>query len=389
MRFTAEWMDEKRTAQGMDKAMKNNDNARKQRIVMVTDLMAGRGGMENVTGQLITALNAEPGTEAGLFIINSGEESHSRAWTANAVLAESVCTLRNKKIKNLIHTLRMAAFFRRYQPDHVLTLNTIPCLMTRRAITLSGRKIVLSSWMHLPPRERYRPHYLLRADHHFAISNQIKEQLVELGARATDVDVIYNPIKRNDTVIGRPQALKFLYIGRVHYQRQKQLKDLFDALQQLDAPWTLEIVGDGEDLTQCQHYVTQLGIQDRITWHGWQENAWEYVIRHIRQVTCLVMTSNFEGFPLILLEAMSRGVYCVSSDCISGPAEIIQNGINGQLYPTHDSMALAAILNAMSGDFYFPDHQAIKASITGFYEENYMKHLMSVFNRLTEVKHDE
>jgi len=247
----------------------------------------------------------------------------------------------------------------------------------------------LSSWMHLPPRERYRPHYLLRADHHFAISNQIKEQLVELGARATDVDVIYNPIKRNDTVIGRPQALKFLYIGRVHYQRQKQLKDLFDALQQLDAPWTLEIVGDGEDLTQCQHYVTQLGIQDRITWHGWQENAWEYVIRHIRQVTCLVMTSNFEGFPLILLEAMSRGVYCVSSDCISGPAEIIQNGINGQLYPTHDSMALAAILNAMSGDFHFPDHQAIKASITGFYEENYMKHLMSVFNRLTEVKHDE
>jgi UDP-D-galactose:(glucosyl)LPS alpha-1,6-D-galactosyltransferase len=52
-------------------------------------------------------------------------------------------------------------------------------------------------------------------------------------------------------------------------------------------------------------------------------------------------------------------------------------------------MALAAILNAMSGGFHFPDHQAIKASITGFYEENYMNHLMSVFNRLTEVKHDE
>ena len=368
--------------------MKNN-NIRKQRIVLVTDLMAGRGGMENVTGQLITALNAEAGTEAGLFIINSGEESHSRAWTANAVLAESVCTLRNKKIKNLIHTLRMAAFFRRYQPDHVLTLNTIPCLMTRRAISLSGRKIMLSSWMHLPPRERYRPHYLLRADHHFAISQQIKQQLVDLGARDTDVDVIYNPVKRTEVVIGRPQGLKFLYIGRIHFQRQKQLKDLFDALQQVSVPWTLEMVGDGEDLAQCQHYAAQLGIADRITWHGWQENAWEYVLHHIRQVSCLLMTSNFEGFPLILLEAMSRGVYCVSSDCISGPAEIIQNGHNGQLYPVNDSMALAAILNAMSGDFRFPGHQVIKESITGFYEENYMKHLMTVLNRLTEVKHDE
>ncbi|MGK3141762.1 glycosyltransferase [Pantoea sp. C2G6] len=382
-------MDEKRKARGTDKAMNDKNRIRKQRIVLVTDLMAGRGGMENVTCQLITALNAQANTEAGLFIINSGEESHSRAWTANAVLAESVCTLRNKKIKNLIHTLRMAAFLRRYQPDHVLTLNTIPCLMTRRAITLSRRNIVLSSWMHLPPRERYRPHYLLRADHHFAISNQIKQQLVELGARAADVDVIYNPIKRNDTVIGRPQALTFLYIGRIHFKRQKQLKDLFDALQQLDVPWRLEVIGDGEDLAHCQHYVTQLGIQDRITWHGWQEHAWDYVVSQIKQVSCLVMTSNFEGFPLILLEAMSRGVYCVSSDCISGPAEIIQNGVNGQLYPTHDTMALAAILNAMGADFTFPDHQVIKSSIAGFYEENYMKHLMDVFNRLSEVKHDE
>ncbi|MFB6326513.1 glycosyltransferase [Pantoea deleyi] len=381
-------MDKKRMAECTDNAMKNK-NIRKQRIVLVTDLMAGRGGMENVTCQLITALNAEAGTEAGLFIINSGEESHSRAWTANAVLAESVCTLRNKKIKNLIHTLRMAAFFRRYRPDHVLTLNTIPTLMARRAIALSGRKIVLSSWMHLPPRDRYRPHYLRRADHHFAISHQIKQQLVELGVPAADVDVIHNPVRRSDVVIGRPQALKFLYIGRVHYQRQKQLKDLFDALHQLSVPWTLEIVGDGEDLARCQEYVAQLGIQDRITWHGWQENAWAYVSSHIKEVSCLIMSSNFEGFPLILLEAMSRGVYCVSSDCVSGPAEIIQNGLNGQLYPTNDSMALAAILNAMNDDFHFPEHQVIKASITGFYEENYMKHLLSVFSRLTEVKHDD
>ena len=369
--------------------MKDNNNLKKQRIVLVTDLMAGRGGMENVTGQLITALNADAECEAGLFIINSGEESHSRAWTANAVLQESICTLRNKKIKNFIHTLRMAAFFRRYQPDHVITLNTIPCLMTRRAITLSGRKIVLSSWMHLPPRERYRPHYLLRADHHFAISQQIRQQLVELGASAADIDVIYNPVKRNDSVIGRPAALKFLYIGRVHFERQKQLKDLFDALSLLEVPWTLEIVGDGEDLARCQAYVAQRGIQDRITWHGWQENAWDYVIREIKQVTCLVMTSNFEGFPLILLEAMSRGVYCVSSDCVSGPAEIIKPGINGQLYQKNDSVALAAILSALSGEVHFSDHQLIKQSITGFYEENYMKHLKDVLNRLSEVKHDE
>lgn len=86
--------------------------------------------------------------------------------------------------------------------------------------------------------------------------------------------------------------MKLLYVGRVHFADQKNLKELFDAVSQLNIPWSLDIVGDGEDLVQCQSYVDTLGIQQNITWHGWQENALGSILRIIfREASCLVLTS--------------------------------------------------------------------------------------------------
>lgn len=365
---------------------KEKEVINKKKIVLVTDLLIGRGGMENVTSQVISALKKSEEFEAGFFVINSGEKTYSKSWLDNAVLFESVCTLRNKKVKNFIHTLRLLLFIRKYKPEHVITLNTIPSLMARRAITFSAHKTVLSTWMHLPPRERYRPHYLLSADHHFAISDEIKNQLTELGVGENNVDVVFNPVKKTDTVILRPESLRILYIGRIHFERQKQLKDLFDALARVSVRWSLDIVGDGEDLAICQSYTQQSGISDQITWHGWQSDPWEYVENNIKEVTCLVMTSNFEGFPLVLLEAISRGIYCVSSDCISGPSEIIENNINGQLYPQNDIITLSQIINKIGSDRVLPEQTVIKESIGKFYEDAYMNNFKNILNKIAEGK---
>ncbi|CAM3695487.1 glycosyltransferase [Rahnella bruchi] len=364
--------------------IKKKEVINKKKILLVTDLLIGRGGMENVTSQVISAFKKGEEFEAGFFVINSGETTHSKSWLDNAVLFESVCKLRNKKLKNVIHTLRLLFFIRKYKPEHIITLNTIPNLMASRAIKYSAHKTILSTWMHLPPRERYRPHYLLSADHHFAISGEIKNQLTELGVNKNNIDVVFNPVKKSGKIILRPEQLRILYIGRVHFERQKQLKDLFDALVQVKVGWALDIVGDGEDVFECQSYAQQLGISEHITWHGWQNDPWEYVENNIKEVTCLVMTSNFEGFPLVLLEAISRGIYCVSSDCSSGPSEIIENNINGQLYPQNDIIALSKIINALGNDLVLPEHMLIKESIGKFYEDAYMNNFKNILNKITE-----
>lgn len=368
--------------------MKNTENevARKKKVVLVTDLLIGRGGMENVTSQIVSEFKKSDEFDAGFFVINSGEKTQSRTWLDNAVFHESVCKLRNKKIKNFIHTLRLMFFIKKHKPDHVITLNTIPNLMAYRAIKYSGQKSVLSTWMHLPPKERYRPHYLLSARHHFAISGEIKNQLVTLGVAPADVDVVFNPVKKTEVVIPRPSHLRILYVGRIHFERQKQLKDLFDAVRKINIPWSLEIVGDGEDVAECQAYTHTLGISGHVTWHGWQSDPWKYVEESIREVTCLAMTSNFEGFPLVLLEAISRGIYCVSSDCVSGPSEIIENNINGRLYPQNDSVRLSEILQQTGMAAALPEHALIKESIGKFYEDKYMENFKMILNKISEDK---
>ncbi len=79
-------------------------------------------------------------------------------------------------------------------------------------------------------------------------------------------------------------------------------------------------------------------------------------------------------FPLTLLEAMARGVFCVSSDCVSGPAEIISHQ-NGQLYPVNDVDALARILQRIVDGEELPSAMMIKASVSKFSEPYYMNNI--------------
>lgn len=356
--------------------------SKKKKILFVVDMLSGRGGMENVTRQLVLQLNADPQYSAGLFIINDGSHTSSASWREGILWGQSKKITRNHKISRACHVFQLACYMLKHRPDHVIALNTITCLIARRAITLSATQAKLSTWMHLPPKDRYRPHYLLRADHHFAISKDIAQQLVKLGAPEAAIDVVFNPVKNVLTTIERPQTLKLLYIGRIHFGGQKNLKELFDAVSQLDISWSLDIVGDGEDLAQCQNYCNKLGLEPHITWHGWQENSWQYIAENIKEVSCLVLTSSQEGLPLVLLEAIARGIYSVSSDCVSGPSDIIINGVNGQLYEPGNINQLASIFKSVSAGEGLPEHDVIKDSISSFYENVYMAR----FKRILEDK---
>ena len=93
--------------------------------------------------------------------------------------------------------------------------------------------------------------------------------------------------------------------------------------------WRLVFLGKGPNLEKFQNLTVTLGIADRVQFVGAQKD----VASFYRKASLFVFTSEHEGFPNALLEALYFGLPCISTNCPHGPADLIQNGQNGYLVP--------------------------------------------------------
>ena len=82
---------------------------------------------------------------------------------------------------------------------------------------------------------------------------------------------------------------------------------------------------------------------------------------------------------MVLCEANSYGIYTVSSDCPTGPADIIRPYVNGELYPVGDNKKLSDILNKIVSGETEINHTVIKNSISPFYEDKYLARVSDIF----------
>ncbi|CDL79809.1 Lipopolysaccharide 1,6-galactosyltransferase (fragment) [Xenorhabdus cabanillasii JM26] len=85
---------------------------------------------------------------------------------------------------------------------------------------------------------------------------------------------------------------------------------------------------------------------------------------------------------MVLCEAISYGIYVISSDCQTGPSDIIKDGINGELYPLNNIDALSNKLQAIANGKQLPDYSTIKESITEFYDDKYYDRVISALNKV-------
>lgn len=133
---------------------------------------------------------------------------------------------------------------------------------------------------------------------------------------------------------------RIITVGRL--SREKGHVVLLEAFSKLaNKDWILDIVGDGLELSNLKEQSVELGLKDRVFFHGHVKDFQQL----LSKASIFVLPSFYEGFPNALVEAMSVPLVCVSSNCIAGPAEIIDNGNNGFLFETGSSDSLAKILN--------------------------------------------
>ncbi|MHA7865532.1 glycosyltransferase [Flagellimonas marinaquae] len=142
---------------------------------------------------------------------------------------------------------------------------------------------------------------------------------------------------RNSVVIGNPIDLAFpkgsrkniiLNVGSIGgAKNQDWLIDYFQKIAAAIPDWELHFVGDGSKREKCEGYAQSLDIRDRVVFHGIQRD----VKRFYASASIFAFTSSSEGFPNALAEAMAAGCACIAYDCIAGPSDIIDDGLNGFL----------------------------------------------------------
>lgn len=159
--------------------------------------------------------------------------------------------------------------------------------------------------------------------------------------------VIPNPIGQqyidNPKEAYSKQALHFMAAGRV--TKQKNYPMMINAFKILNDKYPdtrLSIYGAGDQgyVAKLQELIDGLGLQECVTLEGRSNNISE----ELRRRDVFLMTSDFEGMPNALAEAMATGLVCVSTDCRTGPKDLIKHGENGFLVPVGDVDKLAAVM---------------------------------------------
>ncbi|QZY30050.1 glycosyltransferase family 4 protein [Nocardioides coralli] len=174
------------------------------------------------------------------------------------------------------------------------------------------------------------------------------ERWVEfLGPTAVRTDVIPNPIP---FTIGEPAPLTSKVVvaaGRLTMQKGfERLISAWAPLVGTHPDWRLDIYGEGGLHDDLAAQIADLGLGDRVRLAGVTP---EFEAR-LAEASIYAMSSRFEGLPMVLLEACSKGVPPVSFDCPEGPRQLIEDGVNGLLVPEGDIPALTDGLRRLMDD---------------------------------------
>lgn len=180
-----------------------------------------------------------------------------------------------------------------------------------------------------------------------SLSRGVKADLVKnFNIKEEKIQVIYNPIEVEDIVSASrepvddfifDEANKYIItVGRLHEQKNHDM--LIRAFENIKDRLNVKLIilGEGPLEQELNSYIEKKDLQKDVFLKGFKSNPYKYVAKS----DLFVLTSNWEGFGHVIVESLSLGIPVISTDCKSGPREIIGNNEYGILVPVNDSKRL-------------------------------------------------
>lgn len=314
------------------------------------------GGAQRTIVNLVNAMN-ERGVDATLVVARSG--GAAQHWLGKQVRFVDLKAGRTRRAvpglrKELLRLRPDVLFATMVDANIVATLAALGLRKRMQVILretnshrargdICGLRRALIGWA-------YR-----RADAVVALSSGVREELLsDYRLDAGKVVTIGNPVDvqalaasslaaRHNTVPANGESV-VIAVGRL--TRQKGFDLLIKAFAQLKRPARLVILGEGPDRESLLALAEAEKVADRLLMPGFVSDP----VTWLAHADVFVLSSRWEGFGHVIVEAMAAGVPVIATDCPYGPADIVANGQNGMLVNEGDPLAIAAAIDDLLGD---------------------------------------
>lgn len=235
---------------------------------------------------------------------------------------------------------------------YVIDFRNGSSLLYRLPLMPQQKRIV---WMHgsfenFFRKDKFNRHRIFDYDKVVCLTEAFKKRFTEVYPQSAGKIVrIYNPVDLSPSLINvdeqktcKDYAPYFVHVSRIDVD--KDIATVLNAyerfLKQTASDTKLVFIGDGLQLSHFKEKLRQKNLSDKIIFYGRSNNP----LTWMKNAKALILSSKAEGLPTVLIEGQICGTLVISSDCREGPAEILQHGKSGLLFPVGDDNALADIL---------------------------------------------
>ncbi|WAL58387.1 glycosyltransferase [Thermocoleostomius sinensis] len=300
--------------------------------------------------------------------------------------------------------IKLSQYLKEVRPDILLANNDyVGVANLAKSISNSPTKLVHGVHINVSQyfsklsgiRATIRPfllkHSYCKADGIIAVSQGVAKDLAQLINIPTEkIQVIYNPVVTPDLLLKANESLEHLWfapseppviLGAGRLFHQKDFVTLIKAFAKVRQKQNCRLIIIGEWSPykfELDTLINELNLGDDVDFPGYVHNPYAYMAH----ASLFVMSSKYEGFGNVLVEAMAVGTPVVSTDCESGPAEILDQGRYGKLVPVGDSDALAsAILKTIEHSI---DAKILQERAQKFSQEKIARQYLDYFEILSK-----
>lgn len=221
-----------------------------------------------------------------------------------------------------------------------------------------GNKNILNKY--LKEKELVR---IYNNKHIICVSNGVKEDILSLSIKPKSIEVIYNPFdfieirnKAEEEIDFKfPKEDYIVHVGR--FAKVKRHDILLKAFSLIDnKKIKLILVGQGEEEANIKQLIYKLNLEDKVIFAGFQKNPFPI----IKKAKALILSSEREGLPTVLIEALVLNIPIVSTNCPSGPSEIMINYLEKFLAKINNPNNLADKINLVLSTKFTIDNNLIQ-----------------------------